>query len=95
MLLRFKTFFLLVFFTISMCISQGILGKNFDLLSVFLWTLENYVFGGSRSPPPRDAGKVLQPVTVRVKQSVSMLVFFTYLLEFYSGGAVDLWSCFD
>ena len=46
-------------------------------------------------PPPRDAGKVLQPMTLRVKQSVSLLVFFTYLLEFYSGGAVDLWSCFD
>jgi len=51
--------------------------------------------GAQGAPLPRDAGKVLQPVTVRVKQSVSLLVFFTYLLEFYSGGAVDLWSCFD
>ena len=25
---------------------------------------------------------------------LSLLCFFTHLLKFYSGGAVDLWSCF-
>merc|ERR1712081_21375 len=25
---------------------------------------------------------------------LSLLCFFTHLLQFYSGGAVDLWSCF-
>ena len=24
-----------------------------------------------------------------------LVLFFTYLLKFYSGRAVDLWSCFD
>ena len=34
-------------------------------------------------------------LSIFLNNLVSLLFFFTYLLKFYSGGAVDLWSCFD
>ena len=34
----------------------------------------------------------LYTISYTIRQSVC---FLTYLLKFYSGGAVDLWSCFN
>ena len=54
--------------------------KSYELFCFFAY----FCFSG---------GQLLRPLVLIYYISVSC-VFFTHLLKFYSGGAVDLWSCF-